>query len=210
MANGSNDAYLILTIFVAIAVVAVVGMVGYLVWESNQPPGWTVKWREALSKPLFGSKDVSKPDMVPFADTLNAKTIRENMPCMSVNADLSNCQDIDFSAKTGVLTANCRDLNGNLQPSLLNVNNCDNCAVVNVNGVLGCAQGTKTGQCSSLGGNWLDQCTVSFNPSSGAIVAECPDAEGRVTQSSFNISLCNSASGCLINNVNGFPLCQNA
>ena len=204
MVNDYNNAYLIMTIFVAVAVVIVIGMVGYLVWDTNQPPGWTANIKNVLSQPMFGPPN---PDPAPapastsIKDFFADKERRENRPCQYISANISGCTDVDFSRSTGYVTANCEDLEGNMKPTALNVNGCNTCSVTNVNGTLGCADGAKPGECSSLGGNWFDQCRINFNPSTGAIVSDCPKKDGSLVQSAFALSNCNTSVGCLINNL---------
>lgn len=198
---AENGALVAFMVFISLALVGVMAMIGYLVWASKQPAGWSTKVKQFLNKPFFGNK----PDKSPSPIKLNPRS----GPCQYANGNvLEQCIDADYSAASGVLTAKCLANDGQYHATVLDVNNCVNCGVTSVNGVLGCSQGTKDGLCSSYGGNWLDECDVDFNPQTGAIVTKCPNRNGDLVQSSFQLSQCNTTTGCNINNVNGALLCM--
>lgn len=202
MSDSTTDLTVVITLIMVFVLLAILGMVGYLVWSTNQKPDIASSIKQFLRKPLV-DKPVASPSGIHLGDKYR------NKPCRYVSGDIADtCKEIDFAPRTGILTAKCLANDGDYYPSILDVNNCVNCGVTNINGTLGCSQGAKPGMCNSYGGNWLSVCEIDFNPITGDIVTKCPNEEGKLVQSNVKLSNCNSTSGCNINNVDGTVLCS--
>lgn len=200
---GAYDSvYLSIVALVGFIVVVVAITIGYFVWADSQPTGWQKALRTKLAKPIFGDGPPSPPkkpsNLRPF-DAMCTVIDGGNIP--------TTCTDVNYSKTTGIIHANCQDNGGNFAYSTMDVNNCSSCAVTNVNGTIGCANGQKVGECASFGGDWSKECeAIMFNPLTGVVTASCP-ARGGLNTSTLDITTCNADTGCLINNVDGKLTC---